>query len=438
MTDPQPSLEGKSIHRRQVAIRRAARGASRLGVHLAVLVVFVASCMLPGPYQQGQYQQGQYQQGQYQQGPYGGAAATSQAAGAAMRVVYQQPTQTPEREEIRTFLQVNKTFDRYASGLSRIFQFPQAVTVVWTECGTANAAWDGQGNILMCYEMFEFLQALFSKRIKNKKQRLVEVMSALTFIFLHELGHALISIYNLPSVGREEDAADQLAGLVLIATGDVGVEVAMRGAQFFRLLALSGSKTPFFDEHSLDAQRYYNVMCLVYGSNPEALGALVGRDKLPASRARRCPREYSKISAAWSSLLNLPLQKGSYADQPSGNRNPPAPTSRRNPDYSDDSGDSDDSDYPRNSGTSRGSRSSSGSGQWRCRAVGTYVPAGSDGPDYSDPQNVDVTEWGNSHYDAGSAALDTCSGLLNLSANSTLSPGSLVTQYCEVIQCSQQ
>jgi hypothetical protein len=448
MTDPQPSLERKSNNRRQVALRRATRGALRLAVPMAVLVVF-ASCMNPyqqGPYQQSQYQEGPYQEGPYQQGPYGSSAGTSQAAGAAMRVVYQPPTKRPEREAIRAFLQENKTFDRYASGLSHLFQFPQEVTVVWTECGTVNAAWDGQGNIVMCYEMAEFLKALFSKRIKDKKQLTIAVMSSLMFVFLHELGHGLISMYRLPSVGREEDAADQIAGLVLIATGESGIEIAMRGAQFFRLLSLSGAKTPFFDEHSLDAQRYYNLLCMVYGSDPDRLGSLVGKDKLPASRARRCPREYSKISTAWGSLLNQHLQKSGYAGQPSGNRSAPAQTSRGYSDdsddsgYSEDSGDSDDSGYsgsPHNSRNSRNSGSDSSSGQWRCRAVGTYVPGNSDGPDYSDPQNVDVTEWGNTRDAAGFAAIDTCSGMLNLSANATLKPGSLVTRYCEVIQCSQ-
>ena len=70
------------------------------------------------------------------------------------------------------------------------------------------------------------------------------------------------------------------------------------------MLALSGEKTPFFEEHSLDAQRYYNVVCLVYGSSPERFASLVGDKQLPASRARRCPNEYSKISAAWQSLLD--------------------------------------------------------------------------------------------------------------------------------------
>lgn len=44
-------------------------------------------------------------------------------------------------------------------------------------------------------------------------------------------------------------------------------------------------------------------MCLVYGSNPQRLESLVGNDKLPAARARRCPNEYTKLAAAWHELL---------------------------------------------------------------------------------------------------------------------------------------
>ena len=325
MMNPQSSPEREPKNRRHVASRhraRGARGALRLAVHIGALVVFVASCAYP-------YPQGQYPQGQYQQNQYGDGDASSYGSqpnvGAGMSVVYQPPTKKPEREAIRSFLQENQTFERYSKGLSHIFQFSQAVNVVWTECDVVNAAWDGQGNIVMCYEMVEFLKGLFIKRIKDPKQLTVAVMSSLMFVFLHELGHGLISMYKLPAVGREEDAADQLAGLVLIATGDSGLEIAMRGAQFFRLLALSGAKTPFFDEHSLDAQRYYNVLCMVYGSNPDRLGALVGDDKLPASRARRCPKEYGKIHSAWSNLLSPHMQRNRDAGQRSGYGNDPAP-----------------------------------------------------------------------------------------------------------------
>jgi hypothetical protein len=344
------SLERKSNNRRQIA--------------MAVLAVFITSCMVPyqqGPYQQGPYQSGPYQQqGPYQQGPgpdQQGPHRYTSGPSHAMSVVYQPPTKKPEREEIRTFLQSAGLFDKIAKNLNQMFDFPQDVTVVWTECGDVNASWDGQGNIVMCFEMAEFVKALFVKTVKDKKELRTAVMSSLLFVFLHELGHGLIAMYKLPSVGREEDAADQLAGLALIEAGDNGAEIAMHVAQFFRLLALSGGKTPFFDEHSLDAQRYYNLLCLVYGSSPDRLGSMVGDDKLPASRARKCPMEYSKISSAWNSLLKPYARRNSYAGQPSGNRNVPAPNSG----YADDSGYADNSGnsrYPPNSGRPAAGRSS--------------------------------------------------------------------------------
>lgn len=424
-----------------------------------LLVVFVASCVLPPGWQQGQYGDQSYpQEGQPSQ--YGYAAPSG-----GLRVTYETPTKKPQRDEIRQFLQSNGSFEKVAKGISLMFDIPQQVNVVWTECGAVNAAWDGRGNILMCYEMAEFLKTLFSKRLSDPGQLRLAVMSSLMFVFLHEVGHGLIAIFKLPSVGREEDAADQLASILLINAGDVGVEVAMRGAQLFRQLALSGAKTPFFDEHSLDAQRYYNVLCMVYGSSPDRLGSMVGNDKLPASRARRCPAEYGKVYAAWNNLLMPYMRRqqrpandydGGYTRGGYGNGDRGYGTGGSgnggtgngdrgygNRSYGNDG--SGDGGYGRgdrgygNGGNGNGDRGYGGgsSGQWLCRAVGSYVPSGSDGPDYSSPQNVDASKVGRSRDEAGRAALDACSGMLSISTNISIYPNALVTNYCRVISCSQ-
>src|SRR5689334_10323482 len=135
MMNPQPSPEREPKNRRHVASRqraRGARGAVRLAAPIGVLVVLVASCMVPyqqgqypqgqypqGQYQQGQYENGQYQQGQYPQGQYENGQASSSGsptnASAGMTVVYQPPTKKPEREAIRSFLQENQTFERYSN-----------------------------------------------------------------------------------------------------------------------------------------------------------------------------------------------------------------------------------------------------------------------------------------------------------------------------------
>lgn len=85
-----------------------------------------------------------------------------------------------------------------------------------------------------------------------------------------------------------------------------------------------------------------------------------------------------------------------------------------------------------------GSSGSSGSGQWHCRAVGTYARGTPDGgPDYSDKQNIDVTKYGATRDAAGIAAINECSSMLNLETVAFLGSANLVLEYCRAISCSR-
>ncbi len=98
------------------------------------------------------------------------------------------------------------------------------------------------------------------------------------FILFHELGHGLVNLFDIPITGREEDAVDQFSALLLLETDPEGMTeigtglgvYALFGAEFFNAFALGPdelSKNVFADEHSLGQQRYYDLMCLVVGSN---------------------------------------------------------------------------------------------------------------------------------------------------------------------------
>jgi hypothetical protein len=60
----------------------------------------------------------------------------------------------------------------------------------------------------------------------------------------------------------------------------------------------------FWDEHSFSKTRLYDMMCLVYGSNPAGNAGMVGPDKLPEQRAVRCETEYKRAEHAWFKLLD--------------------------------------------------------------------------------------------------------------------------------------
>ena len=65
----------------------------------------------------------------------------------------------------------------------------------------------------------------------------------------------------------------------------------------------------FWDEHSLDEQRFYNILCWIYGKDSEGYQYLVDDETLPTDRAERCPAEYDRMNRSWEALL-APYMKG--------------------------------------------------------------------------------------------------------------------------------
>ena len=58
-------------------------------------------------------------------------------------------------------------------------------------------------------------------------------------------------------------------------------------------------------------QRFFNLQCLIYGTDPEDFAGMVDAGDLTAARAATCPRESRQISRAWVRLLLPYLAPGS-------------------------------------------------------------------------------------------------------------------------------
>lgn len=127
--------------------------------------------------------------------------------------------------------------------------------------------------------------------------------------FYHELGHALIDVLQLPVLGKEEDAADHLSVILMndIWEEDAAAAILASDATAYALLAAQreagGEEPAYSDEHSLDLQRYYTVVCLFYGANPEARQQLAVDLELPQDRAERCPGEWDSAAGSWDAVL---------------------------------------------------------------------------------------------------------------------------------------
>jgi len=231
--------------------------------------------------------------------------AAPAAAGGELRLSYKK-VKNPELKAMAKVLKDEKVFD-LALPLARQLQLPQDLPVSFEECGQENAFYSMETrSITMCYELFTQLGGMFAEEGSTDEEVGEAILGAAFFIFLHEFGHGLVDLLDLPITGKEEDAVDDFATLVLINAGE---EMAAASAiSHFGTLAdqyESGDTgdLAFWDEHSLNAQRVYSIACLLYGSDPETFAELSGEDGLPEERAARCPDEYRQKSRAWDKLL---------------------------------------------------------------------------------------------------------------------------------------
>jgi hypothetical protein len=188
---------------------------------------------------------------------------------------------------------------------------PWDIGVSFEDCNEPDAMYDNATRkITMCYQLIDEYYHLFSRKIKDKVKLDDDVRGALVMTFFHELGHGLVHAWQLPITGKEEDAVDQLSALVLLRT-EKGEEMTIAGAVSFKLNADldKGEQKIYWDEHSLDEQRYYDMICLVYGHNPEKYAYLVKDGTLPEERAELCRLDYPKVANAWQQLLSPYLKQ---------------------------------------------------------------------------------------------------------------------------------
>ena len=236
------------------------------------------------------------------------AILISLASTASAQIEVRAPAMESDKyQEMAAALHEAKLLEEFAAALNESITLPLPVGVRFAECGEANAFYDpSEQQISMCFELLEDYYETMADQYETQDELDAAVMGAFVLVLFHELGHALVHVLDLPITGREEDAVDQLAAWAMI-DDDTGDEAVLSAALSYYVSAeQSGNEiddSTFADEHSLDKQRFFNLVCWVYGSNPEKHDGLVGDDFLPEARAERCPGEYEQIDKSWSRLL---------------------------------------------------------------------------------------------------------------------------------------
>jgi len=142
----------------------------------------------------------------------------------------------------------------------------------------------------------------------------------LFFLAYHELGHAIISEFDLPVIGREEDGVDRLATWMM-TPGEITEEtmpVFLINAVFgWMSVSVNESldKIAWWGQHGTSEQRGYQVACLLYGDNPQVYKAVADGVDLPRDRRESCIKETAQNSKAWDRMLEPYIRAAGESEQ---------------------------------------------------------------------------------------------------------------------------
>ncbi|MEA2937611.1 MAG: hypothetical protein QOC56_1115 [Alphaproteobacteria bacterium] len=197
-----------------------------------------------------------------------------------------------------------RVLEEYAQFLAPL-RLPTTLRIRLAECNMVNAFYSPRDwQITMCYEWMDDTEQTAPKETTRDGFTRQEVLvGGFLNVFLHETGHALFDILDIPVLGREEDAADQIAGFIMLQFGKEVARTTIKGSAYTWLRRARTRLPAYWDVHGTPAQRFYNYLCIAYGSDPETFKDFFDKGWIAKSRAERCPQEYEEVRLAFRKTL---------------------------------------------------------------------------------------------------------------------------------------
>ena len=200
------------------------------------------------------------------------------------------------------------------------FRSPEALTIKTAECKAINAWYRRETfkpTVTVCYELLKHI--LGSLPNEDNPDGLTPADAAVGQFFfatLHEVGHAIFDILDVPMFGHEEDAADNFATYIMLQFGEGQAHRLIGGAAWsWRAYLGDYKKNPlvptrlsaFASDHGLPQERFYNLICLAFGA--DRIGFADFATYLPSTRAPTCWREYGTLVRAFEKEITLHIDQ---------------------------------------------------------------------------------------------------------------------------------
>lgn len=250
-----------------------------------------------------------------------GWATGSEYRGHSVRVhVEYEPPKNPAHQELYDTLKERQVLETMQHMLAP-FRFPVELTIKAMGCDGQANAWfnydDPDESIPTVHMCYELLQEVVDTRPKMMAPGLAispddAVVGQFLFWTMHEVGHAVINMFKIPLLGREENAADHFAMYLMLQFGNDQAHRWVEGTAYTAGGVLKNIREnpqvqtrleKFSSTHELPEQRLYNGLCLAFGADPDLFADLLETGLLPRARSRNCDREYETFDYAFKTEI---------------------------------------------------------------------------------------------------------------------------------------
>jgi hypothetical protein len=235
-----------------------------------------------------------------------------------VNVDYQTPESSAE-ESARQAIEQSGANELVADLSNHYFPFNTALTIHYG--GDDGPLYDPSTHTVhMPYSFYTESLEYFTKNDYEKrfgKPAKDGAIDTLLHTLLHEAGHAYIADQGVPILGKEEDAVDNFAAVIMLNYIDQGADATISAADMF---AFESDDRPdyydfyeYIDEHSFDLQRYFATLCLVYGSDPGSHKDLLDEieDEYRDEQKDKCIATFQEIDYNWKQVLNIKSEESS-------------------------------------------------------------------------------------------------------------------------------
>jgi hypothetical protein len=198
-----------------------------------------------------------------------------------------------------------------------MFILPYDIPITFVQKNDANAYYNPETkSIEFDLDFVDLIYDVFQQYYTQHEDLRRASLNTTVFLLLHEVGHALTDIYNLSVTGPEEDMVDNFSVFLLTNGNEEGEEALIDGTNFFSGPYQIQGNPPatlrdYMDEHSMHLQRFYSILSLLYGKNPEKYQYFVDNGILPPetiNRKERLMKDYEKNTESWRKELSSRLQ----------------------------------------------------------------------------------------------------------------------------------